>query len=102
MPTQKAVITQARKAAKVVSDAPVPTLRHGYIKVKTVAVSLNPTDWKQIDMVGAPGCLVGCDYAGIVVEIGAGDTSNLEVGDNIAGFAHGCKSGHNNSQPNKY
>ncbi|TVY12834.1 Protein TOXD, partial [Lachnellula arida] len=87
--SQKAIIIQGRRLAKVVSDAPIPSLRPGYVLVKTVAVAINPADWKQIDMVGAPGCLVGCDYSGIVEEIGPGVSKNLKVGDRIAGFAHG-------------
>jgi NADPH:quinone reductase-like Zn-dependent oxidoreductase len=90
MPSQRAIITQGRRIAKVSSNAPIPSLRPGYVKVKTVAVAVNPTDWKQIDMVGASGTLVGCDYSGIIVEIGSGVTKALVIGDKIAGFAHGC------------
>lgn len=85
MLSQKASIIQGRRIAKVVFDAPIPTLRHGYVKARKVAVALNPTDWKQIDMVGAPGCLVGCDYSGIIEEIGPGVAKKLEIGDKIAG-----------------
>lgn len=39
----KAVIMQAPKKAELVDGRPVPKLRPSYIKVKTVAVALNPT-----------------------------------------------------------
>lgn len=39
----KALVIQGAGEAQVVSDWPVPKLRDGYIKVKTVAVGLNPT-----------------------------------------------------------
>lgn len=91
MSYQKALVIQAEKLAAVISDAPIPEIRSGYAKVKTVAVALNPTDWKHIDEYGSPGCLVGCDYAGVVEEIGPGVIKSLKVGDKIAGVAHGCK-----------
>ncbi|KAI1808887.1 putative zinc-binding oxidoreductase ToxD [Daldinia bambusicola] len=87
--TQKALIIQEGNVAKVVTDAPIPKVRPGYVKVKTVAVALNPTDWKHIDGVGVPGGLVGCDYAGIVEELGP-DVTNFKVGDKISGFVSGA------------
>jgi hypothetical protein len=68
---------------------PIPELRQGYILVKTVAVALNPTDWTSLDAVGNPGTIVGCDYAGIVEQVGAGGSNRFKKGDRIAGFAHG-------------
>ena len=58
-------------------DIPEPAIRPGYIKVKTVAVALNPSellvtptwrfgeaerttvDWKHIEFIGEPGLLLG-------------------------------------------
>lgn len=69
---------------------PYPTLRPDRIIVKTVAVALNPTDWKQID-VGRPepGCVVGCDYAGIVEEVGSEVQKPFKKGDRICGLVYG-------------
>ena len=39
----KAVVIQAPKKAELVTERPEPKLRHDYVKVKTVAVALNPT-----------------------------------------------------------
>ncbi|KAI2464693.1 oxidoreductase-like protein [Annulohypoxylon bovei var. microspora] len=89
MSSQKAIVIQDGKVGAVIPNAPVAKLRPGHVKVKTVAVALNPTDWKHIYMFGAPGCAIGCDYAGIVEEIGPNVTKPLKVGDKIAGFAHG-------------
>lgn len=36
-----------------------------------------------------PGCIVGCDYAGIVEEVGSKVTKEWKKGDRIAGFTHG-------------
>ncbi|KAL0263387.1 hypothetical protein SLS55_002367 [Diplodia seriata] len=88
MSLQRAIQIQGPKLAKLVSDAPIPKLRDGYIKVKTVAVALNPTDWKHIDFRADKGAIVGCDYSGIVEKVGPGVT-NFAVGDKVAGFVHG-------------
>lgn len=89
MTLQRAIQIQAPKLAKLVSDAPIPKLRNNYIKVKTVAVALNPTDWKRIDFLATKGAIVGCDYSGIVEEVGPAVTNGLKVGDRVAGFVHG-------------
>jgi NADPH:quinone reductase-like Zn-dependent oxidoreductase len=40
-------------------------------------------------LVGTPYALLGCDAAGIVVEVGSKVTKDWKVGDRIAGGAHG-------------
>ncbi|KAI5460835.1 chaperonin 10-like protein [Mariannaea sp. PMI_226] len=88
--TQKAIVIQGPKDAQLVTDRPLPKLRDDYILVKTVAVALNPTDWKHIEyIVQEAGPLVGCDYAGIVEEVGPKVTKHFQKGDRIAGIAHG-------------
>ncbi|KAH7015964.1 putative zinc-binding oxidoreductase ToxD [Macrophomina phaseolina] len=84
----KAIKIQGPGKAAVV-DAPIPQLRPDRILVKTVAVALNPTDWKHIDYLpGTDGCTDGCDFAGVVEEVGA-DVATLKKGDRIAGWVHG-------------
>lgn len=73
------------------SDIPLPTVQDNYIIVKTKAVALNPTDWKSIENNPSKGAIVGCDYAGVVEEVGNG-VKDVEVGDRVAGFARGGKS----------
>lgn len=90
--SQRAIQIQAPGEAKLVSDAPIPKLRDDYIKVKTVAVALNPTDWKHIDFLATKGAIVGCDYSGIVEEVGSAVTNGLKVGNKVAGFVHGSES----------
>lgn len=85
----KAVIAQ-NKTPTLVSDKPVPKLRDDYILVKTVAVALNPTDWKHATFnLAAEGGLLGCDFAGIVEEVGSKVTKKWQKGERIAGVAHG-------------
>lgn len=87
--TMKAVVIRG-KEAKLERDRPLPRLRDDYILVKTEAVALNPTDWKHVAFgIGAEGGLVGCDFAGTVVEVGKDVTKKWNKGDRIAGVAHG-------------
>lgn len=90
MSTQKAVVVTAPKQANVIAHRPLPALRDDYILVKTVSVALNPTDWKHIEYLAPPGVLVGCDYAGVVEEVGKDVKKPFKKGDRISGFAHGC------------
>ena len=80
-----------REAAGVARLQPtkVPVLRDDYILVRTVAVALNPTDHTTLDAAGNAGTIVGCDYAGVVEEVGAAVTRPFKKGDRIAGIAHG-------------
>ena len=86
---QKAVVIQGQGKAELVHDRPLPALRDTYILVKTVAVALNPTDWKHIDYLTVPGSLSGCDYSGVVEAVGKDVESAWKKGDRVCGFAHG-------------
>ncbi|KAI9925440.1 hypothetical protein AWENTII_012916 [Aspergillus wentii] len=90
MATQQAIIVQGPKKAALVNNAPIPKLRDDYILVKTVAVALNPTDWKHIDFIPCTGSLVGCDYSGIVEAVGKDVKKSFRKGDRVAGLVHGC------------
>ncbi|KAJ4988281.1 TOXD protein [Stagonosporopsis vannaccii] len=88
MSTQKAVVHVEKGVSEVRSDVPIPKVQDNFIIVRTKAVALNPTDWKSIENNPSKGAIVGCDYAGIVEEIGNG-VKDLKVGDRVAGFARG-------------
>ncbi|KZL86072.1 zinc-binding oxidoreductase, partial [Colletotrichum incanum] len=92
MAQNQAVKTVAAGVAKVV-DASIPTLpADDYILVKTTAVAINPTDWKHVDFADKAGCVgiwVGCDYAGVVEEVGKGVTKDFKKGDRICGPVNG-------------
>ncbi|KAH8702682.1 chaperonin 10-like protein [Phaeosphaeriaceae sp. PMI808] len=85
---QKAIVVIAPQEAKLITDRPLPALREHHILIKVASVALNPTDWKHIDLHSAPGALLGCDYSGIVEEIGKGVT-RFAKGDRICGGVHG-------------
>ncbi|GAA87093.1 zinc-binding oxidoreductase ToxD, partial [Aspergillus luchuensis IFO 4308] len=88
--THLAVVTQGPKQARLVTDRPIPSLRDDYMLVRTVTVALNPTDWKHIDLVPSDGCTVGCDFAGIVEEVGPKVPERFQKGDRVLGLTHGC------------
>ncbi|KAG0650910.1 ACT-toxin biosynthesis S2 [Hyphodiscus hymeniophilus] len=75
------VVTKPGEVA--VEEVSTPKLRDDYILVKVKAVALNPTDWKHVDF------LIGCDYAGVVEEVGSKVTKPFKKGDRICGFVHG-------------
>lgn len=84
----KAIKIQPGSTAAVV-DAPLPRLRPGCVIVKTVAVAINPVDWKHIKYVPrTDGCTAGSDFAGVVRKVGA-NVTGLKPGDRVAGWTHG-------------
>jgi NADPH:quinone reductase-like Zn-dependent oxidoreductase len=92
MSTHKAFIVDANKSASVV-QRPLPAMRDDYILVKTISIALNPADWKHVKWGFArAGNLVGCDYAGIVEEVGTKVKKQFARGDRVCGFVHGCNS----------
>src|SRR5258708_29665778 len=91
----KAVVMQGDKKAALVEDRPEPKLRPDYVLVETKAVALNPTDWKHIDYMNTPNSLLGCDFAGVVLDVGPDLVKPFKKGDRICGFVHGG----NSSQP---
>lgn len=91
MSTQRAIQIKAAGKAELVTNAPIPKLRDGYILVKTAAVALNPTDWKHIDLLPSPGAIVGCDYSGIVQQVGPSVYNGLKTGDKVMGLIHGSE-----------
>lgn len=90
MTTQRAVKIVEKGVVKVVTDVPIQNVRKGKVLVKVKAVALNPTDWKHVWNIPDLGTTVGCDFAGVVEEVGPGDTK-YQKGDRITGFVHGCK-----------
>ena len=90
MATQKAIEIKGPRDAQFVTDRRMPHLRDDYILIKTVAVALNPTDWKHVDFMPTPGALSGCDYAGVVEKVGAKVKKPFKKGDRVCGMCHGA------------
>jgi NADPH:quinone reductase-like Zn-dependent oxidoreductase len=85
----KAVIIKERGIAAL-TDIEPQTMRPDYIKVKTVAVALNPTDIHHTTTAGRVGGILGCDLSGVVEEIGEECKSDVKKGDHIYGVCHGA------------
>ncbi|KAF4513677.1 hypothetical protein G6O67_000918 [Ophiocordyceps sinensis] len=85
----KAIVVATPGKAGLVRDRARPALRDDYLLVRTVAVALNPTDWKHAELTQTPGVLLGCDYAGVVDEVGPRVAKAFKKGDRVMGFAHG-------------
>ena len=90
-PTAQTAIVAASKGRLIVShEAAVPTLQSDMILVKTVAVALNPCDHKTVDNFPTPGAFAGCDFAGVIVDIGYGvRQTQYRIGDRVCGAVHG-------------
>jgi NADPH:quinone reductase-like Zn-dependent oxidoreductase len=87
MSTRSALIIQSTGVVEV-KEIPRPKLGDDYIIVRTKAVALNPTDWKTLYGGKRIDRLLGCDYAGIVEEVGK-DVTTFKPGDKAAGLAFG-------------
>ncbi|KAJ5993158.1 enoyl reductase [Penicillium sp. IBT 35674x] len=61
------------------------------VLIQTAAVALNPVDTKMINGFLGTGCILGFDFAGIVVKIGSEVTPErgLHIGDRVFGCADG-------------
>jgi len=70
----------------VVRDVERPVPKAGQVLVKIVAAAMNPVDWKMVDgsfPILARKGLMGVDSSGVVEDIPAGTTTDLEVGDKV-------------------
>jgi len=86
--THRAVIVQADTTVKT-EDRPVPTVGENEILVKVSAIAINPTDWKHSRRLTKPGTILGCDFAGIVVQTGSNPRVPVKVGDKVAASLRG-------------
>lgn len=61
------------------------------VLVKTVAVALNPCDFKMAERFPSPGATDGCDFAGTIVALGsnAANIRDFRIGDRVCGAVHG-------------
>ena len=85
----RAVIIKEHGIAAL-TDIKEQTQRPGYIKVKTVAVAVNPTDLHHTSSAGRVGGILGCDLSGIVEEVGQDCMSDIKKGDAVYGVCHGA------------
>jgi NADPH:quinone reductase-like Zn-dependent oxidoreductase len=72
-----------------IKEVPKPTISDNEILVKVYATALNPIDFKFIDFIAPLDSITGCDFAGVVAEVGKIASGTLTVGDRVAGFVQG-------------
>ncbi|KAF2268641.1 putative zinc-binding dehydrogenase family oxidoreductase [Lojkania enalia] len=91
LPLHQTVIRQQPDCTVGISNGvPLPILfERNMILIKTVAVTLNPCDWKMPSRFPCAGAVDGCDFAGYIVEVGDGVTKPLKAGDKVFGAVHG-------------
>lgn len=87
--TQKAIIQGPTGTPTLTPSIPLPPLSPDQILVKTIAVALNPTDYKMPANFPSPGAIVGCDLSGLIVRLGSTAPSSLKIGDRVCGAVHG-------------
>ncbi|GCF00303.1 hypothetical protein ZYGM_001306 [Zygosaccharomyces mellis] len=94
IPTNMQAVVIGDSEAVVKDNVPLPPVKEGQVLIKTLAVAVNPTDWKHVKFkVGPQGAISGCDVAGQVVKLGA-NVNNVAEGDIIGGFVHGASVKH--------
>ncbi|KAF2186056.1 putative ToxD-like zinc binding oxidoreductase [Zopfia rhizophila CBS 207.26] len=72
-----------------VKEVPKPTISDNEILIRVHATALNPIDFKFIDFIAPPGSITGCDFAGVVVEVGEVASGTWKAGNRVAGFVQG-------------
>ncbi|KAJ7661573.1 chaperonin 10-like protein [Mycena polygramma] len=88
-PTMKAAVAVGDGSFQI-QDIGIPVPDRCEILVKVVAAAQNPTDWKTLLLHAQPGYVLGCDFAGTVVQIGSEVPTGLRrLGDRVAGMVHG-------------
>ncbi|KAI1147413.1 alcohol dehydrogenase GroES-like domain-containing protein [Nemania diffusa] len=85
---RKVLVGASQGRYKLLANAAMPQIRPGTMLCRTVTVALNPADAKMIDYSPSPGSVGGCEFAGIVVQIGE-NVKRFEHGDRVCGLAFG-------------
>lgn len=88
--TQRAIRARPDGVPAVDNEAPIPKLDENMVLVRTVAVALNLFDYKVPHKFPAPGTVIGCDFAGTIVQVGPSVRRNFKVGDRVFGGVHGA------------
>jgi NADPH:quinone reductase-like Zn-dependent oxidoreductase len=88
--TQKrtAICIVSSGIAEIQSNVTFPRSRSDYVIAKTKAFALNAADNHQIDVLGGSGSIVGCDWSGVVLEVGD-NVTEFKPGDYVYGICHG-------------
>ncbi|KAJ7671460.1 GroES-like protein [Mycena polygramma] len=75
MSTQQALLIPSPKAPFVLGQRPIPVPAKGEVRIKILAVGLNPMNWRQREFdffITAYPAVIGADIVGVVDEVGEG------------------------------
>lgn len=89
MPSREAFVGTSNGTLNL-TEATLEPLDAGFVRIRPKAVAINPTDYKHLTLKASVGAVAGCDFAGVVTEIGPG-TSGVEVGQTVAGGVTGAR-----------
>nr|A0A089FS99.1 RecName: Full=Trans-enoyl reductase prlC; AltName: Full=Pyrrolocin biosynthesis protein C [fungal sp. NRRL 50135]AIP87505.1 pyrrolocin enoylreductase [fungal sp. NRRL 50135] len=82
--TQTAVVGNNQGGVQLSHDAPIPEAKGDIVVVRAEAVSVNPVDAKMRGQYVTSGAIGGCDFAGVVVEVGLDAAKyDIKVGDRV-------------------
>ncbi|KAL8704421.1 MAG: hypothetical protein Q9201_002412 [Fulgogasparrea decipioides] len=89
--THTALVQHEGGKLKVTPNLPIPKIEPHQILVKTVAVALNPCDYKLPEEFPAPGTYDGNDFSGVVVACGSEVAANglFMENDRVFGAVYG-------------
>lgn len=99
----KALVVSNDKSLCIKSVLVPEPISRDYILIKVKAVAANPVDCKFLDAgFGSPGSIVGCDAAGIIVQLSDGEEDSeaismkygYKIGDFVTGIVHGMSAAH--------
>jgi NADPH:quinone reductase-like Zn-dependent oxidoreductase len=77
LPGSRRAVIQTDHGEFTISSVPLPELEPGNVLIRTMAVALNPTDFKMAKNFPCPGAIVGCDFSGVVVAVSELDSSPI-------------------------
>lgn len=84
------VLRHTARGEVSLGQSPIPVPGEHEVRIKTVAMALNPLDWKIVHNSDArPPTAIGCDFSGTVEGLGSSVRSDIKVGDRVAGMIHG-------------
>ncbi|GAB1523711.1 Zinc-binding oxidoreductase alcohol dehydrogenase [Rhizoctonia solani] len=84
---QALVVGEGKKVE--LEQIPIPTLEINEVLIRIHSTAQNPRDWKHTDFLSPVGNVIGCDFSGTVVKLGADSISRVKVGDTVAAHVHG-------------
>ena len=93
IPSKRRAIIQDAEGKPELAEISIPELTPGTVLVKTLAVTLDPSDYKMGAAFPTPGAVIGSNFAGTVVAIASDTDTDLVPGDTVAGGSHGSNPG---------